>query len=359
MGGYGRGIPLRLNSRERVLTAFAHEEPDRVPAWCGASVEFWEKAKAALGKDDEELRRFFGDDFRRVFAAYAGPEFPLINPRATCRTIFGVEREGLGYGQPIHHPLKNATLDDIHAYEWPDPNWMDMRGVRDAALQWQGEYAILGGDWSPFWHDAIDLFGMEGLMMRMCEAPEVVDALLEHIVDFYFGSSQRIFDAADGALDIFFFGNDLGTQHGPLVSEATYRRFVFPHLKRLSLLAKDYKLKVMMHCCGGVAEIIPMFIEAGIDGLHAVQPSCRGMNLRVLKKEYGDSMVFNGAVDSHHVLIGSSPDEVRIATREVIDIMKPEGGFIAGASHDTILEETPVENVTAMFETIREYSVYS
>ncbi|MCK5878780.1 MAG: uroporphyrinogen-III decarboxylase, partial [Holophagae bacterium] len=65
------------------------------------------------------------------------------------------------------------------------------------------------------------------------------------------------------------------------------------------------------------------------------------------------------AVDSHHVLIGSSPDEVRIATREVIDIMKPEGGFIAGASHDTILEETPVENVTAMFETIREYSVYS
>ena len=359
MGGYGGGVPLRLSSKERVLTTFAHETPDRVPAWCGASVEFWEKAKKTLGKDDEALRQFFGDDFRRVFAAYAGSEFPLVDPRATCRTLFGVEREGLGYGQPINHPLEKATLDDIHAYAWPVPEWMDASGVRDAALQWQGEYAILGGDWSPFWHDAIDLFGMEGLMTRMYEAPETVDALLEHIVDFYFGSSQRIFDVAADALDIFFFGNDLGTQHGPLVSEATYRRFVFPHLKRLSQLAKDYNLKVMMHCCGGVAELIPMFIEAGIDALHAVQPSCRGMDLRTLKKEYGDRMVFNGAIDSHHVLIGSSPDEVRIATREVLDIMKPGGGFIAGASHDTILEETPVENVTAMFETIREYGVYA
>lgn len=349
---------MQLSSKERVRAAFAHETPDRVPAWCGASEEFWIKAKAELGKDDEGLRLFFGDDFRRVFAVYRGPDFPLRHPQATCRTLFGVEREGMGYGQPISHPLANATLDEIYAYPWPDPRWMDAGGIRDAASAWRGEYAILGGDWSPFWHDAIDLFGMEGLMMGMCEAPDRVDAVMTHLVDFYFESSRQIFDAAGDVIDIFFFGNDLGSQHGPIVSEATYRRFLFPHLKRLASLAKDYRLKVMMHCCGGVAELIPMFIEAGIDALHAVQPSCRGMDLHALKRLYGGRMVFNGAIDSHHVLISGTPDSVRTATREVLDIMKPGGGFIAGASHDTILEETPVENVVAMFETIREYGVY-
>ena len=349
---------MRLSSRERVQAVFAHETPDRVPAWCGASEEFWAKAKAQLGKDDEGLRLFFGDDFRRVFATYAGPELSPKHPRAVYRTVFGIEREGLGYGQPISHPLARATLDDIHAYPWPDPRWIDTSGVREAALAWRGEYAILGGDWSPFWHDAIDLFGMEGLMVRMYEDPESVDAVMTYLVDFYFESSRQIFEAAGDVMDIFFFGNDLGSQQGPIVSEAAYRRFLFPHLQRLSRLAKDYHLKVMMHCCGGVAELMPMFIDAGIDALHAVQPSCRGMDLRTLKQTYGSHMVFNGAIDSHHVLINGTPDSVRTATCKVLDIMKPGGGFIAGASHDTILQETPVENVVAMFEAIREYGAY-
>ena len=57
-----------MTSRQRVLTAFEHAEPDRVPCWCGASVEFWEKAKRELKLDDESLRMRLGDDFRRVFA---------------------------------------------------------------------------------------------------------------------------------------------------------------------------------------------------------------------------------------------------------------------------------------------------
>ena len=83
-----------------------------MPAWCGASVEFWEKAKAELGLDDEELRVRFGDDFRRVRAPFVGPEEPLA-PGATYRTVFGIEREGLGYGQPMSHPLADATLRQI------------------------------------------------------------------------------------------------------------------------------------------------------------------------------------------------------------------------------------------------------
>ena len=97
-----------MTPRQRVLTAFAHQEPDRVPAWCGSSVEFWVKAKQSLGLDDEGLRRRFGDDFRRVSARYAGPEIQLL-PGATSVTPFGVQRRGMGYGQPMHQDRKSVV----------------------------------------------------------------------------------------------------------------------------------------------------------------------------------------------------------------------------------------------------------
>ncbi|MFH1266078.1 MAG: uroporphyrinogen decarboxylase family protein [Planctomycetota bacterium] len=346
-----------MNSRDRVLAAFRHEEPDRVPAWCGASAEFWEKAKRELDLDDEGLRLRFGDDFRRVFARDAGPKIEL-EPGVTSVTPFGVKRAGLGYGQPIEHPLSHATLDEVHAYPWPDPAWTDVSHVCSEAEAYGNRYAILGGDWSPFWHDLVDLLGMENMYLKMYDEPELVDALLGHLVDYYAAVSQNIFDAAAEAIDVFFLGNDFGSQRGPLLSEAMFRRFLLPHLERLVNLGHDYRLKVMMHCCGGFSELIPAMIEIELDGLHALQPCCPGMDPKRLKAEFGDEILLNGAIDSHHVLIQGAPALVREKTREVLDIMKPGGGYVAGASHDTILEETPLENVLAMFDAIQEFGTY-
>jgi uroporphyrinogen decarboxylase len=346
-----------MTSRERVLCAFAHQEPDRVPAWCGASVEFWEKAKRELGLDDEGVRLRLGDDFRRVFAPYCGPAVEL-QPGATCVTPFGVQRSGYGYGQPLSHPLADASLEAIHAYPWPDPAWTDMSRVRSEAESYGKQYAILGGDWSPFWHDLIDLLGMEKMYYLMYDQPEVIDAVLQHLVDYYAAASQRIFDAAADAMDIFFIGNDFGSQKGPLLSEAMFRRFILPHLQRLVDLGHAYSLKVMLHCCGGVAELIPAMVEIGLDGLHAVQPCCSTMDPRLLKARFGGKILFNGAIDSHHVLMEGNPQTVREQTRRVLEIMMPNGGYVAGASHDTILEETPVENVVAMFDAVAEFGTY-
>jgi uroporphyrinogen decarboxylase len=82
------------------------------------------------------------------------------------------------------------------------------------------------------------------------------------------------------------------------------------------------------------------------------------MDLRTLKARYGDRILFNGAIDSHHVLIEGTPASVRQSVREVLALMAPGGGYIAGASHDYILEETPVENVLAMFDTVEEFGRY-
>jgi uroporphyrinogen-III decarboxylase len=199
---------------------------------------------------------------------------------------------------------------------------------------------------------------METFMVMLVENPAVVDDLLRHIVDYYFRTSLRIFEAAADAMDIFFIGNDFGTQTGPIVGEALFRRFFQPHLTRLAGLGHDFGLKVMMHCCGGFFPLIPAMIEAGIDGLQALQPDARDMAPAKLKAAFGGRVVFNGSIDTHHWLIEGTPELVRTKTKETLAVMMPGGGYIASPSHDYILPETKVENVFALYETVREFGKY-
>jgi len=317
-----------MTSRGRVLAVFAGGIPDRVPAWLGASPEF-------------------------------SPDAAFSHPQATARTPFGVERLGYGYGQPVSHPLADArTVADIERYPWPDPAWMDVSSIREEASAWGGRFAVLGGDWSPFYHDAIDLLGMENFMVMLVESPAVVDVLLRHLVDYYFQTSLRIFEAAADAIDIFFIGNDFGTQNGPIVGETLFRRFFQPHLARLAALGHDFGLKVMLHCCGGFFPLIPALIESGIDALQALQPDARDMAPAKLKAAFGGRVVFNGCIDTHHWLIEGTPELVRTKTRETLAVMKPGGGYIASPSHDYLLPETRAENVFALYETVREFGKY-
>lgn len=344
-----------MTSRERVLAAFAHTGSDRVPAWCGASPEFWSRAKSATGLDDEGLRRRLGDDFRRVYGRYRGPHATL-SPGATWRSPFGVERAGIGYGQPLSHPLRDAATErEILDYPWPEADWVDVSGLGTDAATWRGEYALLGGDWSPFWHDVIDLVGLEGLYFGMYDHPEVVSLLFEKVTDYYHQVSELMFEVAAQWIDVFFIGNDFGSQTGPLLGVEFFDRFALPSLKRLIDLGHRYGKKVMLHCCGGFRPLLPSMIRAGLDGVHALQPFCSGMEPKALKRDFGSAILLNGGVDSQRVLIEGSPSLVRDETRRILDIMAPGGGYVAGASHDYLLEETPVENVLAMFDTIREY----
>ncbi len=352
-----------MNSKERVLKVFNHEIPDRVPVWCGMSPEFLNKAKKHLRvTDDEDVYIRFRDDFRRVYPVYIGPAERSwtegLSAGATMRTPFNIERHGYGYGQPLSHPLKDATMEDIENYPWPDPEWYSAKNIGKEAEKWNGEYAVLGGDWSPFWHDAMDLFGMEEMFVKMYTEPELVTAVFDHIVDYYRGVNKIIFEEASEYIDIHFMGNDLGSQNGPLVGLDLFSRYIAPSLKRLSDLSHSYGLKVMMHCCGGYEPFIPSMIEHGLDALQALQPDASGMDPENLKKKYGNRVILNGGIDSHYALIEGSTESVCRATKKALEIFKPGGNYILSPSHDYLLEETPIENVLTMYDTAFEFGEY-
>jgi uroporphyrinogen decarboxylase len=354
----------QMTARERVLTSLNHREPDHVPCWLGASPEWKEIARKHLAlPDDESLLLHLGDDFRRVSTSYVGPQssHPTANlrhPNATYRTPFGIERHGYGYGMPLDLPLKGAkTAAEVHAYPWPDLEWMDVSHIRGEALKHDRQYAILGGEWSPFWHDAIDLLDFDGLIYQMYDNPEVVDAVMQHTADYYLGVSRRIFEASGDAIDVFFIGNDFGAQAGPMLSPKFFRRFILPHLKRFVDLGHAFGKYVILHCDGSIRTLLPDMIAIGLDGMQSVQPLCFGMGLAGLKRDFGEQFTFMGGIDTQSLIEGTA-EEARRLTQKTLEIMMPGGGYIASPSHDYLLPETPVENVIVMYETIKEWGWY-
>ena len=193
---------------------------------------------------------------------------------------------------------------------------------------------------------------MENLFIKMFDCPEFVLELFKRITDYYVASNRKIFNASADLIDVMFIGNDLGAQTGALLSPELFRTFLLPSLQRLFDLGHEYGLRVQMHCCGGVAELLDDLIVAGLDAIHAVQCTCRGMELSELKTKFGSRIILNGGIDSHHILLDGTPQFVKEKTLEVLSVMSPGGNYIAGASHDTILQQTPVENVLAMCDAV-------
>jgi uroporphyrinogen decarboxylase len=127
------------------------------------------------------------------------------------------------------------------------------------------EYAVLGGGWCWFFDAACDLTGMEKWMMMLIEHPEICHAILRKTSDFFYESTRRMLERAHGKTDIFFTGDDYGTQRGPMMSVGMWRRFVRPHVERIYGLARRHGLKVMQHSCGSVCAFLPDLIEYGLN----------------------------------------------------------------------------------------------
>ncbi len=193
----------------------------------------------------------------------------------------------------------------------------------------------------------------DGFLMKLAENPRRVHEFLEKLVDIHLANLERFLKTVGKYIDVILFGDDLGMQSGPQVSPRMYREFFKPHHKRMWTRARELAdVKVMLHCCGGIYELLPDLIDAGLDAINPVQISCCGMDSSRLKTEFGDRMVFwGGGCDTQQVLLNGTPDEVRRHVREQVRILSPGGGFVFQQVHN-ILASVPPENVVAMYEAV-------
>jgi uroporphyrinogen decarboxylase len=348
-----------MNSRERVLRVINHQEADRVPMFMDCTTEdvLGALIKEVKCKNEEEMLEKLNIDCRWCVCYQ---DFNPVNVYKDGRYIdmWGVEKTNFG-GMPIRHPLEHIeTVEELEKYKyWPNPDQIDYDVLINRMEQFPG-YCVFGGMWSPFLEQATLMMGLEKVMTMMYEKPEIVDYILDKTSNFYLECNKRIFEKAGNKMQIFFMGDDYGTQTSLLYSPEMWRRHIKPRLKKIYDLAKEHGYKVMQHSCGSIAGILPDMIEIGLDGIHPIQVTAAGMEPQRLKAEFGDKVYFAGSIDAMRTLIGGTRDDIDEQIKDRIEVLGKDGGFILGPSQG-FLPEIPVENIVFMYETAYKRGFYN
>lgn len=200
------------------------------------------------------------------------------------------------------------------------------------------------------------LYRNDNFLMLLAGNPARAHEFLDRVVAMHLANLERFLGAVGPHLDILVFGDDLGMQSGPQVSPRMYREFFFPREKLMWQRARQLAphIRIMLHCCGGVRELLPGLIEAGLDMINPVQITCRGMDPAGLKRDFGASMTFwGGGCDTQNLLIRGTPGQVRAHVLELARIWKPGGGWVFQQVHN-ILADAPPANIVAMYDAVCE-----
>jgi len=202
--------------------------------------------------------------------------------------------------------------------------------------------------------------GVKEWYMCHVRRPDYVLKVFEKQCEIGLENLEKIYAVVkDRVTAVFVTGTDFGTQKGPAMSNAMYRKMYKPFHKRVNDWVHEHTgWKTFIHSCGSVEALLQDFIEAGFDILNPVQTSAANMEPRMLKAKYGDKIVFwGGGVDTQKTLPFGTPEEVKREVRDRIRVFAPGGGFVFNTVHN-VQPKIPVDNVLAMYEAVREFGVY-
>ena len=345
-----------MNHSQRALAPFKRLPMDRFPFWYGASPEFTNNLIDYLQADSEDhaLYDIIGIDYKTFRPVYVGPELKTFED-GSIETPWGIRRGGAHYGQALNHPMAGfESVRQVDAYPFPDPAHY-ITELTEEQKKWAQGYCVIGGSWAPFFHDSTELMGMEEFFINMYTNPAVVDAIIERCFSFYYELDQRVFLDNIHAIDMYFIGNDFGSQRALLLSPEMWRKYYKPRLKKLISQAKANGCVTAVHSCGAIREIIPDLIEIGIDAVNPIQVNAENMDPSALMREFGSDIVFFGGIDENEILLNGSEEQVRNETKRILDILGSKGRYIVAASHDYLLPEVPPQNVFAMYDEAKKY----
>jgi uroporphyrinogen decarboxylase len=410
-----------MNSRERILSAISHKQPDRIPVDLGSTPSSGISAVAFHNLNNYlglNLKNYIYDviqevtqpqmellDLFRVDVLDAGRFFndhgsywhkmELIEGVAGLYPVwFNPVRQPDGSwlapgrtGEFIGKMPSGATFFDQIIFPYLDgyPSDFDNLDYDMSRVSWGGfgfppfdridetdfwknlretiirertktDKAFLLGvgcnlfEWGTFLR-RIDNFLMD-LYMDPVNVHRLLDKLLERHLNFL----EKVCYYTGDIIEIIKFGDDLGTNTGPFMAPEVYDEFFKPrHTTLCNYVKANSTAHTMLHCCGGIYELIPGLIEAGFEILNPVQINAFGMDPERLKKEFGNDLTFwGGGINTQSILNMAKPEEVKAHTRRNIEIFSQGGGFVFNTVHN-ILPDVPPENIVAMFEAVHEY----
>ncbi len=348
-----------MNSRERILTTLRHQEPDRVPIGFEAHEGITRKLCDYYGVSGRPaLFKALDIDGFSIFAEsyveprYIGPEPVRLDDGTACN-FFGID------SHQRNLPLAFAnSAADLGQYRWPSADDFDYSdiGKRCCEVRKQGWVVAVGEGGCGIQH-AINLRGYETALVDPLMDPELCEAYMSRMGDFFVEWNRRWIDAAAGQADMFRCGDEIGANDRMHLAPESWREFHKPQLRRIFSQAKSKGLIVWFHCCGCCRPVLDDLVEIGVDLWDPVPGYVGGNDQKELKRIYGDRLSFVGGVDQPNIMVNGTPDQVRDEVRRCLDIFAPGGGYILGPSQ-CLTDDVPLKNAVALFEAAVKYGEY-
>jgi len=358
-----------MNSKERILSAMNIKSLDRIPCDYWATQEVTDVLKKYFGvKEDLDLWKRLRVDKIMVLTPtplgvpvshhYIGPPLSDNEDVWEVKYIPKSYAGGSGVYQEIcYNPLANwETIEQVEAnYTFPKVDWFDFSTIEKECRKYPG-YAVECGYASPFFIYN-NIRGLEKSLVDLANNKEYTHYVLDGICDFLYSFHQKLFEAGNGLIDIAEVTDDFGMQSGLMISCKMFHQFFETHYQRLIELAKDFGIKVFHHDDGAIRPLIPKLVKLGIEVLNPIQWKLPGMDLKELKKSFGEVLCFHGGVDNQKTLPFGNPKEVEREIIHLLDTLAFNGtGYILAPCHN-IQPITPVENIVAMYEAVHHYGL--
>jgi uroporphyrinogen decarboxylase len=384
-----------MTSRDRLITALDHREPDRVPLDLGSTMvtgitlRAYRSLLQALGEGDRPDPPLFDRVQQLVVAdqdildrlgvdttalARWLPGRPPQNEREDDRYLMFDDLWGISWRMPkdsglyydmFRHPLAGKSLEEARSYPWPDPTKnFDRQAVRELArrLHETTDKAIVApGFGSGILELTLWLQGFDQGYMNLLADKQLTTWLLDKITDLKMAYAEVMLEAAGDYCQVFYGGDDVGHQTCPAMRPELFRELMVPRYKRYHefIKLKAPHIKVFFHTCGAVYPLIPDLIEAGVDILNPVQVAATDMgDTARLKREFGRDLTFWGGVDTQQIMPHGTPQEVKDEVRRRIEDLAPGGGYVLDTVHN-VQADVPGENLLALVEALNEYGWYS
>ena len=363
-------INKTMTSKQRFEAVCEHHIPDRFPINYLASAGIDKKIKDYYGVNSErELLDELGCDFyfmsvrdvsqnEAFMRIYRGPELKMTETERVCPLGICFKRNvydwKFGADEALTGPLRNASSPkDILNHRWPDPDWFDLEALMPECEDYSDK-VIISGFWTAILGDAMRMHGFENFFANMVLNPDMIKTLINRLADFYLELNDRLFSILKGKIQIFFMGNDFGSQHGLFFSRDMWKEYYFENYKKFVDLAHSYGLKAMVHSCGAISGILDLMIEAGVDIIDPVQTTAVGMEPETLRDKFGKNIVFHGAIDTQQILPNGTPQSVRKHVIDTLDVLGKHGGYIF-APCNNLQGDIPVENIHSIYKAAKEY----
>lgn len=357
-----------MTSKERVLTALSLQCPDRVPvnyqANPGIHRRLLEHFHIPPDKPEthDKLCQALGVDFRGIGTWYRGPKMHADIPeRGVTTDHWGIhwctiQHPSGSYRECCDFPLMDADEETVARWPLPDPAQFDYSIIASQVEQYQS-YAtrfVCYGDWI---NVNGQLRGMEQTLMDLATDEPAGLLLAERRFTIQAEMIRRTLEAGQGKIDVVLLGEDLGMQDRPMISLESFRKHIRPQHQKQIDICKHYGAKVMMHSCGSSSWAFEDFIQMGVDVVDALQPEAANMSPQYLKQTFGGRLAFHGCISTAGPVAFGSPEDVERDCQEKLTIMMPGGGYCFAPTH-ALQDNSPTENVVAMYRAAQKYGCY-